>query len=90
MGRYLILAVFVGLVALALHSFYEDNHQVEAAARGLACGSGATCTARLVRFERTPLRQTFFFRLGSADVEVTCRHGWLLIGAYACRRGGSS
>jgi len=86
--RYLILAVFVGLAALALHSFYEDNHEVETAARGLACaGNAASCTARLVRFERSPVRQTFVFRVGGADVAITCRHALLLVGGYGCQRG---
>ena len=88
MSRYLILALFVGLAAVTLHSFYEDNHDVEAAARTLACAERAgPCAPRLTRFERSPLRQTFVFRMGSADVTVTCRHAYLLLGAYACQRG---
>ena len=88
-SRYLILALFVALAAATLHSFYEDNHDVEAAARALACADRAgPCAPRLARFERSPVRQTFVFRLGSADVAVTCRHAYLLVGAYACRRGG--
>jgi len=88
-SRYLILALFVALAAVTLHSFYEDNHDVEAAARALACAERAgPCAPRLARFERSPVRQTFVFRLGSADVAVTCRHAYLLVGAYACRRGG--
>ena len=88
MLRYLILTVFVGIAALTLHSFYEDNHDVEAAARGLACaGNTAPCTARLVRFERSPVRQTFVFRVGSADIAITCRHALLLVGGYGCQRG---
>ena len=85
MARYLILAVFVGIAALTLRSFYEDNHAVEAEARRLACsGHAGTCALRLARFERTPLRQTFVFRFGSRDLDVTCRHAWLLVGAYSC------
>ena len=90
MVRYLILALFAGLAAVTLHSFYEDNHEVEAAARTLACSEhAAACTPRLARFERSPLRQTFVFRMGSADVSITCRHAWLLVGGYVCQRDGA-
>ena len=88
MSRYLILALFVALAAVTLHSFYEDNHDVEAAARALACADRTgPCVPRLARFERSPVRQTFAFRMGSADVEITCRHAYLLLGGYACQRG---
>lgn len=87
MSRYLILASFVALAALALRSFYADNHAEEAAARALACAtrSGGDCAARLSRFERSPLRQTFVFRVGGADARITCRHAYLLIGDYTCQ-----
>ena len=90
MARYLVLALFVGLAAVTLNSFYADNREVEAAARALACTEHAgACAPRLARFERSPLRQTFVFRLGSADVSITCRHAWLLVGAYACQPDGA-
>jgi hypothetical protein len=90
LSRYVILALFVGLAAVTLNSFYADNHEVEAAARALACsGHVGPCAPRLARFERSPMRQTFVFRMGGADVSITCRHASLLVGAYACQRDGT-
>ena len=90
MLRLLILAVFVAVAALAVYSFYDDNQVVAAEARRVACaGHPGPCAPRLTRLERTPLRQTFSFRLGTLDVEVTCRHSMGLVGAYGCERGQS-
>jgi hypothetical protein len=83
--RLTILAAFVVVAALALYSFYEDNRLVEAEARRVACvGRAGTCAPRLARLERTPLRQTFAFRIGTTDLAVTCRHSLWLVGAYGC------
>jgi hypothetical protein len=90
MLRLFILAAFVAVAALAVYSFYDDNRLVEAEARRVACvGHAGTCAPRLARLERTPLRQTFAFRIGTTDVGVTCRHAFLLVGAYACERAPS-
>lgn len=83
--RLFILAAFVAVAALAVFSFYDDNRLVEAEARRVACvGHAGTCAPRLARLERTPLRQTFRFRVGTTDVAVTCRHSMALVGAYRC------
>ena len=85
--RFVILSLFVGVAALAVYSFYEDNQLIEADARRVACEQHAgPCTPRLARLERTPIRQTFTFRLGAIDVPVTCRHALVLVGPYACQR----
>jgi hypothetical protein len=82
----LILSLSVALAALTLRSFYADNHAEEAAARALACaGHAADCPARLARFERSPLRQTFVFRVGGADARITCRRAYLLVGDSTCQ-----
>jgi hypothetical protein len=71
---------------VSLYNVYSDNAEVVKTAEALACGS-SPCV-RLLRAERTPLRQSFTFQtsLGPAQTrDVRCEHAYLLIGAVSCR-----
>ena len=77
----LLLATIV-----AVYNVYGDNSDVMASAQRLACGS-SPCL-RLLRAERTPLKQSFTFqtRLQPAQTrEVSCERAYLLVGQVSCK-----
>ncbi len=77
----LLLATIV-----AIYNVYGDNSDVLESAQRLACG-GSPCV-RLLRAERTPLKQAFTFQtqLQPAKTrEVSCERAYLLVGQVTCK-----
>jgi hypothetical protein len=71
---------------VSLYNVYSDNTEVVKSAEGLACGS-APCV-RLLRAERTPLRQSFTFQTSLKPArtrDVRCERAYLLMGEVSCR-----
>jgi hypothetical protein len=70
---------------LAVYNVYGDNADVVKTAEALACGS-APCV-RLLRAERTPVKQSFTFQTSLSPPrtrEVNCERAFLLVGTFAC------
>ena len=70
---------------IAVYNVYGDNADVVKHAESLACGK-APCV-RLLRAERTPVKQSFTFQTSlrpPATREVRCERALLLVGSFAC------
>lgn len=83
MGKLLSGLLLLATVA-ALYNVYGDNAALVSQAESVACGG--TCV-RLLRAERTPIRQSFTFQTSvrpAASREVHCTRALLLVGGYRC------
>jgi hypothetical protein len=70
---------------LAVYNVYGDNSDVLESAQHLACGK--TPCVRLLRAERTPIKQSFTFQTSlqpAKTAEVHCKRAFLLVGAFTC------
>jgi hypothetical protein len=83
--RTSLSALLLLATVLAVYNVYGDNAELVKTAEALACGS-SPCV-RLLRAERTPVRQSFTFqtRLSPPQTrEVSCERAFLLVGSFAC------
>jgi hypothetical protein len=83
--RTALSALLLLATVLAVYNVYGDNADVVKTAEGLACGS-SPCV-RLLRAERTPVKQSFTFQTSlspSRTREVSCERAYLLVGSFAC------
>lgn len=86
MKRFAVTAVLLAATALGLVNVYGDISSALQAAERLACGQ--TPCVRLLRTERTPLRQQFTFQTSlspAATRSIECRRSLVLVGDYACQ-----
>jgi hypothetical protein len=80
-----ISALLLLATVVALYNVYSDNAELVRHAEGLACGK-APCV-RLLRAERTPVKQSFTFQTSLRPAktrEVSCERSFLLVGRFAC------
>jgi hypothetical protein len=89
MGRGLVRSALSALLllatVLAVYNVYGDNAELVKTAEALACGD-APCV-RLLRAERTPVRQSFTFQTQLSPPQtrdVSCERAYLLVGSFAC------
>jgi hypothetical protein len=84
-----ILTILLLLAAVvSLYNVYSDNTEVVKNAEALACGNAAC--VRLLRAERTPVRQSFTFQTSLQPArtrDVRCERAYLLVGTFGCRAG---
>jgi hypothetical protein len=82
----IVSALLLLATVIAVYNVYGDNAELVKRAASLACGS-APCV-RLLRAERTPVKQSFTFqtRLQPPKTrEVSCERAYLLVGSFACK-----
>jgi hypothetical protein len=82
-----VSALLLLATVIAVYNVYGDHAELVKRAEGLACGS-ASCV-RLLRAERTPLKQSFTFQTSLQPAktrEVDCKRAYLLVGSFACAR----
>lgn len=85
--RRLLVLTAIAAGVLAFYNFYADNREVEERARRMACGGEpGPCSAALTRLERSPIRQSFRFRVRGKMVDVACTRAYVLLGPMDCRR----
>jgi hypothetical protein len=89
MGRALLRNALSALLLIAtvvaVYNVYGDNAELVKTAETMACGD-APCV-RLLRAERTPVKQSFTFQTSltpPATREVSCERAFLLVGSFAC------
>ena len=85
MIRKALSALLLIATMLAVYNVYGDNAELVKAAESLACGS-APCV-RLLRAERTPVKQSFTFQTSLSPPEtrdVSCQRELFLVGSFAC------
>lgn len=78
-----VLLLFATVVAI--YNVYGDNSEVLESAQSLACGK-APCV-RLLRAERTPIKQSFTFQTSLQPAKtrrIECERAYLLLGAVTC------
>ena len=83
-----ISAVLLLATVIAVYNVYGDNAELVKHAEGLACGK--TPCVRLLRAERTPVKQSFTFQTSLQPAktrEVNCERAFLLVGDFACSPG---
>lgn len=85
MIRKLLSVLLLLATVLAVYNVYGNNAEVVKTAEALACGS-SPCV-RLLRAERTPVKQSFTFQTSLSPPktrEVSCERAFLLVGRFAC------
>ena len=83
--RTALSALLLLATVVAVYNVYGDNAELTKTAEALACGN-APCV-RLLRAERTPVRQSFTFQTSLSPPktrEVSCERAYLLVGSFAC------
>jgi hypothetical protein len=83
-GRVISVLALVATLC-AFYNVYGDNSELQARAQTLACG--ANPCVKLLRTQRTPIRQWFTFQTNlnsSRTRDVHCSRSLLLVGAYEC------
>lgn len=83
--RTALSALLLLATVLAVYNVYGENSDVVKTAEALACGS-SPCV-RLLRAERTPVKQSFTFQTSLSPPrtrEVSCERAYLLVGSFAC------
>jgi hypothetical protein len=86
-GR-VVSALLLLATVIAVYNVYGDNRELLKHAEGLACGK-APCV-RLLRAERTPVKQSFTFQTSLKPPktrEVSCERAFLLVGSFDCNPG---
>jgi hypothetical protein len=81
----IISALLLLATVIAVYNVYGDNADVVKHAETLACG--ASPCVRLLRAERTPVKQSFTFQTSLQPPktrEVSCEREFLLVGDFAC------
>ena len=84
-SRSVLSVVLLSATVAALYNVYADNAELVKTAEALACGKDPC--VRLLRAERTPVRQSFTFQTSlspPATREVSCERAFLLVGSFAC------
>lgn len=84
--RKIISALFLVGTVLALYNVYADNSEIVRRAEHIAC-NGSACV-RLLRAERTPVRQSFTFQTQlhpPVSRDVHCRRAYYLVGPFDCQ-----
>jgi hypothetical protein len=84
-ARTALSALLLLATGLAVYNVYGDNTELVKTAEALACG-GAPCV-RLLRAERTPVKQSFTFQTSLSPPktrDVSCERAFLLVGRFAC------
>jgi hypothetical protein len=84
MGK-VVSALLLLATVFALYNVYSDNAELVRHAESLACGK-APCV-RLLRAERTPMKQSFTFQTSLQPAktrEVSCERTLLLVGSFDC------
>jgi hypothetical protein len=82
----IVSALLLFATVVAVYNVYGDNAELVKHAESLACRS-APCV-RLLRAERTPVKQSFTFQTGLKPPktrEVDCERAYLLVGSFACK-----
>lgn len=78
-------AVLLLATVLGLYNVYGDNAELVKRAEALACGD-APCV-KLLRAERTPVKQSFTFQTSLRPAktrDVSCERAFLLVGSFSC------
>jgi hypothetical protein len=84
LGKVVSVLLLVATI-VAVYNVYGDNSEVQESAQRLACGK--TPCVRLLRAERTPIKQSFTFQTSlqpAKTAEVHCERAYLLVGAFTC------
>jgi hypothetical protein len=84
--RQVVTVLLLLTAVVSLYNVYSDNSEVVKSAQALACGA-APCV-RLLRAERTPLRQSFTFQTSLKPArtrDVSCERAYVLLGEVSCR-----
>jgi len=91
-SRALIALLCIVGTALGLNNTYGDDAEVKALAEQAACGK-PTCSVKLLRENRSALKQSFAFQTAlvekgksgrGASVDIDCERALLLLGDYRC------